>query len=80
MVVIMKIFVFKWCKYKFKNVFWCYWVIFFIMYLKNNVFVFFILNWKFWFLKDIFFYFGIDDDFIELEMKLDLEFKDIVFS
>lgn len=50
------------------------------MYLKNNVFVFFICNWMFWFLKDIFFYFGIDDDFIELEMKLDLEFKDIVFS
>lgn len=52
----------------------------FILYLKNNVFAFSILNRKFWFLKDILFYFGTDDDFTEPETKSDLEFKDTVFS
>lgn len=50
------------------------------MYLKNNVFAFSIRNRKFWFLKDILFYFGTDDDFTEPETKSDLEFKDTVFS
>lgn len=48
--------------------------------MKNNVFAFSILNRKFWFLKDILFYFGTDDDFTEPETKSDLEFKDTVFS